>query len=291
MNQVAEVNPFDEVRRLARGRSTKAIRKLAVFLEHEEEYVREEALEAIWTIAAKADALVPVGLGFGILALDDPCRNVREKALETVGDLGGPDQLPLVAKRIKDRAAFVRCSACSAVASLKGVQYLEDITACLSDSAPVVRSWAATALGDLGDPRAIPALWSGLAVETAGFCRGSLASSLVVLGDTDAVGSLLECLWSPRLWEVSRCGGQLLDLVKNGHLAEHLCNQAILSLEQRRRDPFLGDPQTGKRVKNFLGQVQRRIQAHVSQKVRPCPGSLSDSVAPSGDVLNPNRSL
>jgi HEAT repeat protein len=86
---------------------------------------------------------------------------VRRAALETIGLLGDPSDMPLLLRSLKDAVPFVRAHAARACARFADRESAEALVALLSDRYWIVRAAARDALQRIG-PAAIPAVVQAL---------------------------------------------------------------------------------------------------------------------------------
>lgn len=125
-----------------------------------------------------------------IAALSDQDMNVRESAIEALGNLGKAAVVPLIA-RLQDYDAGVRSGASDALVKV-GEPAIEPLIACLKDNDADVRRRAAIALSKLGDVRAVAPLIACLKDNDADM-RSGVSDALVKMGEP-AIEPLIACL-------------------------------------------------------------------------------------------------
>lgn len=92
--------------------------------------------------------------------LTDPNADVRRLAANALGTLGATASTPALRKALKDKDWSVQIAAAVALGNLRAPGVVEDIVPLFND--PRTASWAASSLGRLGDPAALPALVQAL---------------------------------------------------------------------------------------------------------------------------------
>ncbi len=122
----------------------------------------------------------------------------RALAAEVVGMVGDPGAIePLLVPALLDWNAAVRDGAVKALIAL-GPSAFEPVLALLSHTHPWVRSHVATALGGLGDRRAVDALIRSLG-DAEGLVANSAARALGAIGDERALGPLRVAAKKPKI--------------------------------------------------------------------------------------------
>ena len=117
---------------------------------------------------------------------------VKLQAIKILRRIVGSETTAPLIRALQDKAGAVRGSAASALGALGDPAAVPHLIAALSDDEAYVRWSAASALGALGDP-AVPPLIAALSDEE-GNVRWSAASALGALGDPAAVPPLIAAL-------------------------------------------------------------------------------------------------
>jgi|GEM_PF-7017521 len=155
--------------------------------------------------AAKALAILkrPKALPALIAAMDDPDEQVREAAIEAVGEAGGASEIPALAKKLKDSSAVVRISAIRALKLnapeddvKKRKEVIGIISAALKDKEAEVREEAEKAVGELkeGDGEPGKKLPGPLGAIEDPSKRKDAVKALGKRGDMKAIDTLAEVL-------------------------------------------------------------------------------------------------
>jgi len=175
---------------LARMDEPGAMQALLGALSHEDLRVRTFAAMALGD-TGDASAVQPL-----VDLLHDPHEGVRRAACTTLGRIGDSSVVaPLVeALGDPDPTFQVAGSAASALAEIGGVAVLNSLKEALLNSRGQVRYWAAQALGQLGDDRAVEALIAVLEHDQDDDVRASVAYALGSLGDRRAIKPLVTAL-------------------------------------------------------------------------------------------------
>lgn len=144
----------------------------------------------------------PRAVALLIAALGDKDWKLRAAAAEALGKIGDPRAAqPLIAILV-DSQWDVRSVANEALVRI-GAGAVEPLVAALKDGgvlgASGVRAYAASALGQIGDPRAVDPLIAALKDETGGV-RAFAASALGQIGDPRAVEPLIAALKGEGGW-------------------------------------------------------------------------------------------
>ena len=164
----------------------RAVDPLVAVLEDSDSDVRIAAAEGLGKIG---DPRVVDPL---ITALGDGDEFVRDAAALALGKLGDPRAVEPVIAALKDSGAFLNYIGDLAYAlSEFGTPAVEPLIAALEESNSNVRWGSAEALGQIGDPAAVPALMEALKDEDAGVRFGA-AQALGKIGDPRAVAVLNE---------------------------------------------------------------------------------------------------
>lgn len=109
----------------------------------------------------------------------DPTKSVRLAALHALGMIGSSISTPGLIRVLEDPSedAEVRADAAEASAHVGDERIVDALIDSLSDSSPLVRYSAAYALGEQGDPKAVPSLTELASHDDAETKWGSVASS------------------------------------------------------------------------------------------------------------------
>lgn len=123
----------------------------------------------------------------------DPDRAVRHYLAQALGRLGDDRALAALLLALKDRALMVREAAAAAISRYNSPAAFEVLLAALKEKEDerswMVRRFAAEALGQLGDRRAVPALVEALR-DTSDLVRPAVARALGNMGDRSAIAAL-----------------------------------------------------------------------------------------------------
>jgi HEAT repeat protein len=121
--------------------------------------------------------------------------DVRQVAVEVLGEFGSVRPMDLLLARLRDGSVFVRRGATRALGRLgkRDIGVVEQLMAHLDDGDSGVRQNAAEALGQLGNPRAVTSLIA-LLQDSDGNVRREAAHALGRLGDARALEPLLRLL-------------------------------------------------------------------------------------------------
>lgn len=130
-------------------------------------------------------------------SLHDPDVKLRSDAVEIIARSHSPERARVLRDVLKDPAERVRRAALDWSLARKDDDTVTFMIAALQDREPTVRCWAATALGNIGDPRAIAPLIAALSDNDA---RGRREAALALskLKAADAVSPLIALLASEK---------------------------------------------------------------------------------------------
>ncbi|MGH7589155.1 MAG: M56 family metallopeptidase [Gemmatimonadota bacterium] len=213
-------------RALGRIGDPRAFAPLARALADPDPHVRELAVLGLETIPddRTLDALVG--------ALDDPEMGVRSVAVSALAHMGGPRAvLALASAAERDPDPHTRIMALSALGKRghEGHIAVPRLIGLLRDGEGSVRSGAARALGEIGDPRAAPALVERLSNEPEAEVRDAIVVALTAFPDDPrAIDGLLLAL-RDREWEIRVSAAMAL-----GRAGER---RAVPELLEALRDP------------------------------------------------------
>lgn len=180
------------VENLARFRDPEVVPEIARFLEHDDQRIRQQAIEALGALghANATPALLE--------ALDEPTNGeLRHFIAAAIGDIGDPRAADALADLMDARAYGLRILAARALGSLDnlgdGPAAFEALTDGLDDPHWLVRASAAESLGRRGDNAAVQPLVKALGDPNADV-RANAATALGRLGAKDAVEPLVQRL-------------------------------------------------------------------------------------------------
>lgn len=122
-----------------------------------------------------------------------PSLPVRLQALKILGQLAGPETVPILVEALKDKDNRVRRVAARALGPHGDSYGVQALIAALNDTDKKVRGSAARSLGQLGDPASVPTLTSVLKDEDKDVRRAA-ADALRALGERSAVSYLIDAL-------------------------------------------------------------------------------------------------
>ena len=123
--------------------------------------------------------------------LDDPSPAVNRAAALALGNIGGTQAIiELLSERLKSPDVETRRAAVSALTWLEAGSAYHAVLAALNDSDAQVRHGAVAALGEMVDPRALPAIRERLTKDPDAGVRGEAAYRLGKFGDRTVVAAL-----------------------------------------------------------------------------------------------------
>ncbi|AGY57876.1 HEAT repeat domain-containing protein [Gloeobacter kilaueensis] len=128
--------------------------------------------------------------------LADDCPLVRVSAAYALGRNPCPAAVePLIATLLQDWNGYVRKGLVWALGNCQDARAFDSLVDALVTDIPAVQLWAASALGQLGDPRAVAPLATALKADPVAVVRSNCAWALGKLGDKEAgVPALLSAL-------------------------------------------------------------------------------------------------
>ncbi|MEO6288216.1 MAG: PVC-type heme-binding CxxCH protein [Dyadobacter sp.] len=141
--------------------------------------------------------------------------DVRTKAVFTLYQIGTEKAMAGLRMALNDPDLQVKVAAARSVGLAKDIKSLPKLISLVEKSDPAVRRQAATALGQIGDEKAIPALIAATATTADPFIRHSLIYSLISLNRPALVLKGLANS-SPKVQEASLIA---LDQMKTKHLS------------------------------------------------------------------------
>lgn len=123
--------------------------------------------------------------------LDDPSPLVKRAAARALGDVGGtPAIVDLLTDRLTHGDVETRRAAVQALTWLDATAASHALITALGDPDALVRQGAVAALGELVDPRSLPAIRERLLKDTDAGVRGEAAYRLGKFGDRTVVPAL-----------------------------------------------------------------------------------------------------
>ncbi len=197
----------------AAGDNEKVVTIMVKSLGASQRDVRFHAAQAL--ILSKSVSSLP--LLMELWAKGKPQTDVREKILNIFGQIGGPDQLPIVIEGITDVEPTVQLAAVGALRRLKERGGAKHLILRLEDANPHVRAAAARAIGDMGE-RDVSIKILPLLRDSSAYVRSAAAEALGKLGDRTAIIPLLQVLSGEKATDEEKRG--LLIGTKSGAAAD-----------------------------------------------------------------------
>jgi HEAT repeat protein len=186
--QLASGDRLETVRRLGEGTDPVDEILLLSLLDHQSEYVREEAVEAL---EKRGGLLARIGAR---AALGDPYYGVRNAAAEALGVIGSRRDMPWLLPAMQDPNLIVRCSAAESLGYLGGPRSRRALLKALTeDPEPTVRMWVAGGIGGLQDESVVALLEQALEKEEHPWVQSALVRALYRLGHRP-LEAYLDCL-------------------------------------------------------------------------------------------------
>ena len=156
--------------------------------------------------------LPSVGVGAGtelVTLLRDPDSSVRRAAAQALGAVEGmPALAPALGSLLGNADPAVRQAAGHALLLVGAHEAVDALSSGSNDSDPVVRQWAVAALGESGDPRAVPVLLDRLRHDSAAAVRAEAAYRLRFVEDSSVAVEVETILQRDSSMEVKRWGGK-----------------------------------------------------------------------------------
>ncbi|MGD9724662.1 MAG: PVC-type heme-binding CxxCH protein [Pirellulales bacterium] len=134
-------------------------------------------------LAERGDAAMG-SLATALFEITDP--RARQSAVWALARNGSDNARMLLRQVLSDDDAVVRLAAVHACADLRDAESLAPLLDLVARDEPAVRREAATALGRLRNPAAVPALLAALAQPTDRFLEHALVYALIEINDRDA---------------------------------------------------------------------------------------------------------
>jgi len=98
-----------------------------------------------------------------IISLEDKNEHIRSRAAQALGRIGATSSIIPLIKSLNDKYWFARCRAAEALGKIKAKQAADSLITLLKDD--YVRKYAAWALGEIGDTKAVKPLIDALDEE------------------------------------------------------------------------------------------------------------------------------
>jgi HEAT repeat protein len=187
--------------------------------------------------------------------LTDESEEVRHDAAECVGFLskGGKQPHKRLRALLRDKSALVRAQAAESLALIGDRGALLGIALLLADSDPMVRSYAAGTIADLGGSAYLKKIHSALTREKNDLARAGMLEALVLLGERFFLRDLLGLLKSSD-YHVRCSVANALEFLP---LSPSDRTLAIAALKRASREPLaIADGSTLKRVLRTLRRAR-----------------------------------
>lgn len=156
--------------------------------------------------------LPSVGVAAGtelVTLLRDPDISVRRAAAQGLGAVEGmPALAPALGSLLRNTDPAVRQAAGHALLLAGAAEAVGALSVGTSDSDPVVRQWAVAALGESGDPRAVPVLLDRLRHDSAAGVRAEAAYRLRFVEDSSVAVEVETILQRDSSMDVKRWIGK-----------------------------------------------------------------------------------
>jgi len=177
---------------LARVDDPRVIHAVIKALSDKSPTMRSVAAELLGTMGKK-EAITPL-----TKTLDDSNKEVRMMAARSLGTLLRGKSIPLaLINHLKDSDELVRIEVCESLGAIGNRKALSPLWETIHDRSPLVRSYAAGAIGELGKKKDITRLEAELQKERSDTSRVGFYQALYNLGKTDAIVELFTLLQSP----------------------------------------------------------------------------------------------
>jgi HEAT repeat protein len=193
---------------LAEIRHESSVGPLMEALKDEDERVRDQAAWALAKIGKPA-------LQRLIMALEDPNRDVRCLAMETLGEIGDKRAVDSIIKMLKDVEVTIRFGAAHVLGGFGDKKAVNPLIEALKDKDKTVRFWAVNSLEQIADTRAIKPLVDALK-DKDDLVRGAAAGALKEIGDETAIASLVDTLKDEKKWIRESAAEALVKITKQG---------------------------------------------------------------------------
>nr|WP_255772422.1 HEAT repeat domain-containing protein [Methanothermobacter sp. K4] len=196
------------LRALASFRNERSVAAVEGYLNDPLEDIRKNALITLAELDPER------GLKQALAALNDRSWVVRKAAARVTRNLGDERCLEVLIDKLNDPDMEVRRQIVLAVVNL-GESAVDPLLEKLSDPSWQTRAVLVEALGEIGSERAVPYLKrmvSGRKRDENRYVRGKVAEALGLIGDPDALESLIDALNDPYLF-VRRKARAAIDLI------------------------------------------------------------------------------
>lgn len=138
---------------LGRAWSDETLAILVECTQHADPYRRILAIQALWPRGG-AERLRAI-----VACLDDADETVKGFAVMAMGYIGDERSVALLVKMLADESSNIRFTVVTSLCNMKSPEVFDALVEALGDrTSPMRRRWAAKALGDFGDKRAIEPL-------------------------------------------------------------------------------------------------------------------------------------
>ena len=165
---------------------SKAPAGLTPFLEDKRAFVQDRALELLVEAGA---ATVPSLAG---IRQHSSSEEVRSQAVWGLFRIGAPEAETQVRAALRDASLTVRIAAATAVGMARDREAVGRLMEMVQQDQPAARRQAATALGQIGDDRAIPALIAASVRADERFIEHAVIYALIQLGNPEALAPALK---------------------------------------------------------------------------------------------------
>jgi HEAT repeat protein len=174
---------------LAEHRGDAVVAALVKALKDRDSEVRSCAVDALGTIGG------PEAIAAIVEALDDEDSDVQMRAAENLGNLGAEEAVEPLIRLLKQTSdALLRVFIVEGMGDIGDHRFTTYLLESLTDDDELVRSYAASALGDIGTEEIIPLLKVELAAEESSRAQLGFHCGLVNLGCQEHFQAIVELL-------------------------------------------------------------------------------------------------